>query len=70
MNSVTPFLPYYNNCQNIMLWALSYMLVAEHIEKAHIFSKELTLLGKLKPNFNYFLDNFLVVCEILNSDYV
>lgn len=45
-----------------MLWALSYMLVAEHIEKAHIFSKDLMLhifkridaTGKVETKFQLF----------------
>lgn len=54
MSSVTPFLPYYSNCQDFTLWALSYVLVAEIIEQAHIFSKESNASGKVVTKFQLF----------------
>lgn len=54
MNSVTPFLPYYNNCQNIILWDFSYMLVDEHIQKAHKFFKRIDAIGKVETEFQLF----------------
>lgn len=53
MNSVTPFLPY-SNCQDFTPRALSCTLVAEHIEKAHIYSNELNTSGKNQNQISVF----------------